>query len=103
MSSQKSYKDLGLPELTSFKKADELTQEWTVTQGQLLNKTFVITDFREIEAYDEPALLATSYVGEKEEKVLINSMVLMKQLRRVSNRLPVEVTIRKVKQYYTFT
>lgn len=101
--SQKTYDELGLPEITSFEDADELTREWTMQQGELLNKTFIITDYMEIEAYDEPALLANAYIDEKLEMVLINSVVLMKELKRVKKHLPIKVTIRKVKNYYTFS
>jgi len=73
--------------------------------SELINHTFIIKEFFFLQSRFNPGKQYAWITVEKDGKTYVTntgSEVIMKQLKLIENALPVRVTLRKVKRYYTF-
>lgn len=77
-----------------------------LTMGDILNKEIIVKDFRVMPSKcvrDKDCLQLQFELEGKTYIVFSNSVVLIKQITKYSDKLPFISTIKKVGSYYTFT
>ena len=100
--SEEVFDKLGIPNLKPFGETAAGKKTWDCTHSDLVDQTIIITDYRPIRTQYGDALLADCVVDGNPMKVLMGSNVLVDQLSYIKDELPVQATIRFVKNYYTF-
>lgn len=93
---------LNIPELADIGELTELDLEYEYKQSDLVDKEIVVLEYKPIVTQYGDALIANCLIEGEEHKVLIGSMVLIKQLELVSDKLPLRGTIKRQKNYFTF-
>ena len=96
------WEKLGIPNVRKFSDVIETEPPWEMTHADLVGETFVITKFVPITTNIGEAFLATIMLNGEERRALIGGMVLKDQLVKMRKQLPLEMTVEKVKNYYTF-
>lgn len=100
--SEEVFDKLGIPNLKPFGETVAGKKKWDCTHSDLIDQTIIITDYQPIRTQYGEALLADCVVDGDPMAVLIGSNVLVDQLSYIKDELPVQATIRYIKNYYTF-
>jgi len=99
---EKDKEVLGIPQAKKFSDLVPTERPWDFVHSSLVNVPITILSIEPITTYYGDQRMCDCLVHGEVKKVLMGSLVLIDQLGKIENDLPVEATIIKVKNYYTF-
>lgn len=96
----KGYENM---EITNFETLGLDAKPWDMTHKDILNVPTVIYSYTEIDTRFGKGMLCQCVVDGEVKKILMGSIVLMRQLDQIKAKMPVRVTIIRQGRYYKFS